>query len=802
MARRKGFRWALYALLTVVGLTAVGAAGFWLWLRASLPQIDGEVAVRGLGAPVEVIRDRFGIPYIVAESANDAYFGLGFVHAQDRLWQMDVMRRLGAGRLSEVVGESTVEIDALFRSLGLYRLAERSFQELRPEVQAALIAYSDGVNAGLATYGPALPPEFILLDYSPEAWVPADSLVWGKLMAMRLSRDWRTELLRARIARALGPEALDLLFPDWDPAAPTTIAATAPQAAPSQLALPSGWPLDELAAGGASNVWAISGARTASGKPLLANDPHLGVTLPGTWYMARLAAPDLEVVGATAPGVPFVILGHNRHIAWGFTSSEADVEDLFVETPDPADPARYLTPEGSEPFAARDEAIGVKGQEPVMLTVRETRHGPVVSDALKLAGEDPTEDAVLALSAPYLARDDRSAEALWALNRARSWQEFEAALTRFTAVQQNIFYADTDGHIGFISPGRLPIRDGGTGFLPADGATGRGDWTGFIPYDALPRAFDPPTGLLINANNRPVGADYPYFIGRTWPPRYRAERAETLLDTATPQNPATSAAAQADTVSTMALDLLPLMLPLAAPRSGPALRALDRLRAWDGAMAAERGEPLIFETWYRRLEALLLGDELGALYGGYRGLNAATVKRILSGETGWCNDRETESTTEDCAAIATRALEEAVAAIAEAQGADQSSWSWGEAHRLTLSHRVFGRIPVLRDWFSLSFPMGGGDYALSRTASWGPRGQADFPVRHIASLRAVYDLADLDASLFAPASGQSGHPLSPHFLDLAAVWRDFGHVTIPSDRTTVLRDAAGTLVLRPAGRSP
>ncbi|MDA0702910.1 MAG: penicillin acylase family protein [Proteobacteria bacterium] len=799
---RKGYRWALYALVTVVGVTAIAGAGLWLWLRASLPQTDGEIAVRGLSAEVEIIRDRNGIPHIRAQSDNDAYFALGLVHAQDRLWQMDVMRRLGAGRLSEVVGEATVEIDALFRTLGLYHLAELSFHELRPEVQAALIAYADGVNAGLAAYGATLPPEFLVLDYSPEAWVPADSLVWGKLMAMRLSRDWRAELLRMRIAAALGPEALDLLFPAWDPTAPTTIAAANASKGLDRLALPKGWPLDEIAAGGASNIWAIAGARTESGKPLLANDPHLGAALPGIWYMARMEAPGLDVAGATTPGVPFVILGHNRDIAWGLTSSEADVEDLFIETPDPADPSRYLTPDGSAAFESREEAISVSGQDPVLLTVRRTRHGPVVSDALNLDEESRTDEAVLALSAPYLDPVDRSPEALWDLNRAGSWAEFEAALENLTAVQQNVFYADTAGHIGFVSPGRLPIRGGGDGFLPADGASGQGDWTGFIPYQDLPRAFDPEGGLLINANNRPVGPDYPYFIGRTWPPRYRAERAETLLDTAAPQDPATSAAVQADTVSAMALDLLPIMRRLATPESAAARDALARLGGWDGTMAVERAEPLIFETWYRRLEAMLLGDELGDLYGDYRGLNAATIKRVLTGDTGWCDDRDTAGTVETCAAVATRALDQALADIAESQGSDPAGWTWGAAHRLTLSHRIFGRIPVLGDIFALSFPFGGGDDTLSRAASWSPRGPADFPVQHTASLRAVYDLADLDASLFAPATGQSGHPFSRHFLDLAVLWRDFGHVTIPREREEALRDASGTLILRPAGRTP
>ena len=775
-------KWLWRGLAALTLLLVLVAGGGYLWLRTSLPRIDGEVAVRGLTAPVEVIRDCNGIPHIRAEAANDAYFALGFVHAQDRLWQMDMSRRVGAGRLSEVVGAAGLELDRLMRTLGIYRLAERDFHQLSPELRGAIIAYTDGVNAFLARRRGTLPPAFHLLDYEPEPWVPADSLVWGKLMAMQLSRDWREELLRAHLALLLGPDRILDLFPDAAADRPTILSA----------AVPAPDPFGQ----GASNAWVVDGRHSATGRPILANDPHLGLRLPGIWYLARIEAPGLDVTGATTPGVPLTLLGHNGHIAWGMTASQADVEDLFVERLDPDDANAYLTPDGPRPFETREELIGVKDGATETLTVRATRHGPVISDALSGAAEIAGEGAVLALSAPYLLAADRSAEAIFRLDRARDWDEFVAALADFQGLQQNVLYADTSGNIGFYAPGRVPIRRAGDGYLPADGRTGEGDWTGFIPFDRLPHALNPPAGRLASANNRPAGRDYPYFLGRTWAAPYRAERLGQLLDGFPRMGTDEAAKMQADDLSLMALDLLPLMLDTVGRRDGRAGEALAALRRWDARMAAGRPEPLVFTAWVWAARRAILADELGDDFAAYRGLRPKVLKSILGDKQAWCDDTATAA-VEDCGARLSLALDRALATLAAAHGDDMAAWRWGKAHQLALTHRVYARIPLLEDLFSLRFPASGGAFTIHRAASFGDDGSGAYPVGLAASMRAVYDLGDLGESLWMPATGQSGNPLSSHFLDLAERWRDFDYLRIADTREAALSEAEGVLMLIP-----
>ncbi|MHB1219231.1 MAG: penicillin acylase family protein, partial [Alphaproteobacteria bacterium] len=616
-----------------------------------------------------------------------------------------------------------------------------------------------GVNAFLANRRGALPPEFVALDYAPEPWRPADSLVWGKLMAMQLSGDWRGELFRARLAKRLGRQAVEALFPP-DAGESPTIRDSAGLSAPFDTR-------------GASNMWALAGSHTDTGAPILANDPHLGANVPSQWYLARIETPDGTLAGGTAPGVPFVVLGRNARIAWGFTSSQADVEDLFIETEVPGDPASYVTPDGSQPFETREERIRVKGEEDALVIVRATRHGPVISDALK--DGDRLDGAILALSAPYLMEPDRSAAAVQGLNRARDWDDVLAAMQNFDALQQNVFYADVDGHIGYVAPGRIPIRKSGDGFLPADGASGADDWTGFIPYDELPRAYDPPAGWLANANNRPAGRDYPYYLARDWDEPYRYDRIVALLDAKPRQTIADSAAMQADILSPVAREFLPALIARADPgddRSAPILRSLD---AWDGHMAPGAREPLIFAAWLRALTQTLFEQKLGPDFAGFWDLHPRLLREALAGQGGWCAPPAAGAPT--CVTEARAALGAALDELGWRYGADPAQWNWGQAHALVLSHPTLGTLPVVGKWFSERLPLGGGDDTLMRAAMrWS--GQTPYRTVHIASLRAIYDLGDLDASQFLIATGQSGHPLSPHFLDLARRWLGFDYLRL------------------------
>ncbi|MGH6953056.1 MAG: penicillin acylase family protein [Alphaproteobacteria bacterium] len=794
MVRRRRVRvlhWAWRGLAAAV-LVVLTLGGAYLWLATSLPTLDGEIALEGLARPVEVIRDRHAVPHIYALGDEDAYFALGFVHAQDRLWQMDMLRRTGAGRLAEVVGEVGLKSDRLMRTLGLYRLAEGAVSTLGPEARAAIESYARGVNAYLESRDGAWPLEFYLLGYRPEPWRPADSLVWGRLMGLVLSRDWREELSRARLAHRLTPAQIDEL---WlaEPRTPAPRALGAMRHAaldPSVvLAVPEG---------GASNSWAIDGRHTSSGKPILANDPHLGLSLPNLWYLARVEAPGLDVTGATVPGVPFTILGHNGRIAWSMTSSQADVEDLFRERLDPAEPDSYLAPDGRLRFAVRDETIRVGGGDDVVLRVRVSRHGPVlpVAPPEERRRQPFADDEVAALSAPYLVERDRTAEALFRLNRARDWNEFSEALRGFEALHQNVLYADVDGHIGLYAAGRVPIRRAGDGFMPAPGWTGEADWLGFIPFDELPQALDPPSGQVLQANNRPVGDDYPHDLGRTWEAPYRARRIAELLAGTANHGVRDSAAMQADDLSLAARDSVPLLLAAAPPRDARAARAHAILRTWDHRMAREGAAPLIFSAWLREAVRAITADELGEEFGSYADLGPAFVTWALESDSAWC-DEVTTAQLESCGQRVADALDAALADLERRYGEDMSAWSWGEAHRVRFAHTVLGRIPVLGRLAAIEFEASGDAFTLDRGAGDARRAEAPFDVVLGASYRAIYDLADLDRSLFATAAGQSGNPLSRHFRDFADGWRAFRFIELSAGREDALGEAVGVLRLVP-----
>src|SRR6516225_8456546 len=570
----------LLALLLTLG------GGFYFYLRSALPQTEGRIILSGPKAEIRVERDPDGVPQIIAQDDNDLAFGLGFVHAQERLFQMELQRRYGAGQLAEIFGPQAVTIDRQMRVLGLYRAAEAAIPFLSPEMNRALISYAAGVNAFLASRRGALPPEFLLLGFAPEKWRPADSLVWGKLMAVQLGGNYRGELLRAHLARTISAADLAFLYPEYPKDAPTTLAEMLPIY--RRLAIDALYEALPPIVGPnyASNNWVVDGKHSASGKPLLANDPHLAFSAPGFWYLARMKTPRHEIAGGTVAGVPLVVIGHNERIAWGFTTTTADVEDLFIEKVDPADLGRYLTPHGSEPFQSRRETIIVKGAAPVDMTIRETRHGPVISDVLPPGAAEP--GFVLALAATFTIPDDRSAEAVWEINRATDWPSFREALRHFVGPIQNIVYADVDGTIGFIAPGLVPIRRNGQGWLPTPGWTGSYDWTGFIPFAELPTAVNPPSGHLATANNKIVPDSYPYFISRDWDLPNRVKRIEALLAATPVQTAASSAAIQADTLSLMAKRLAPLMIgPLmigmTVADDGSA-QALLRLGQWDFRM--------------------------------------------------------------------------------------------------------------------------------------------------------------------------------------------------------------------------
>jgi penicillin amidase len=797
-------RLAVGFVLAVLGLN-FAIAGLLVWLGGSVPQTEGEKRLPGLAGPVEIHRDDAGVPLIRAGSLADGYFALGFVHAQDRLWQMEAMRRIGAGRFAEIVGnlseslgEQVFPFDRFTRGLGFYRRAEAVYERASPGMKSALDRYADGVNAYLETRDGPLPPEFLVLFHEPEPWRPADSLVWQQLMAFQLGSNWPDELTRLRMTEAgLDPEQIAFLFRQagelLEPESGLKQGLIAPDMLDRATRFAASLP-DILAPQGASNAWAIAGTRTESGRPLLASDPHLRLTNPNLWYLARIETPDGVRAGGTVPGVPFLALGHNGLVAWGFTTPHADSQDLFVEQIDPGDPARYLGPEGSLAFETREEHFKI-GSKEVTETFRATRHGPVISDIWAPAGR--TDDkAVLALAAPSFADDDRTAEAFLALGAAQSVPEALEILEDFSSPAQNVTLADTEGNIALTLAGRFPERLEGDGFLPSDGTGTDGDWTGWIERSRLPLLLNPDEGFVIQANDRIPPRDPELDLGREFEAPFRAERIRSAIaEMGAEASPSMQRDLQMDALSLDVPMVLDLLLPRLNPSAlgAPAAEAVERLRGWDGRMGRNDPEATIYTLWTALLHRKIFGDELGHLIGEYRRVRPHIFASVLTDAPEWCDDIRTD-VVEPCESAIRESLEEAVARLTAKFGADQSSWLWGRTHVAEFRHLLWSRVPVLRDLLGANPATDGGDYSVNRGSPSQRISDGDFSFPHVhgAGFRAVYDLSDLDASWFSIAFGQSGNPFSEHYQDQADPWADgvyraLGPVPSPGGKTLVLR---------------
>ncbi|CAA7623670.1 Penicillin acylase-like protein [Candidatus Terasakiella magnetica] len=762
---REMSRSAMALNLLLLVLILLGSTLF-VGIMGGLPQTSGVVGAEGIGRKVAILRDSVGVPRIEASSLHDSYFALGWVHAQDRLWQMEMQRRVGAGRLAEAVGEAGLSSDRFMRTLGLYAVAERTLPKLDEPTRRALNAYADGVNAWLTSNTYRLPLEFYVLGIRPEPWSPADSLVWQKLMALQLPGNWHDEVAQAQLARILPPKRLQELFPATAPDAPTTLGKNGgkalldvlPEAARPQQA---------------SNVWALAGRRTASGKPLLANDPHLGFSAPIQWYLAEIVTPEQTVTGGTIPGLPFHVVGYNQQMAWGFTSTHADTVDLFIEKL--AGDGAYKAPDGSRPFVVRDEVIRVKGGADVVLKVRETRHGPVISDLTAREVAGPGE--VVALSATLLAEADLTVQALGKLNAAKDWASFLTAVKDHGAPVLNIAYADTMGNIGFVTAGRVPVRKSGNGALPAKGWTNEGDWTGWVPFTKMPQALNPSDGIIVNANNKVANTP---MLTASWPEGYRAQRIRDLLTSDHKLGLPDMLALQGDAVSLQALELKELLtgIEFASPR---ARQTAHMIAEWNGEAARDRPEPLIFAAWMERLNRALLADELKEMFSFMEPPRPQVLMDILTHRRHWCDDVTTPE-PESCETQIERSLEQALADLAVTWGPDMSMWRWGAAHHARFDNPVLGKVPLLRDWANLDMATSGDSYTVSRGTYRSESNATRFPHVHGAGLRVVFDLADLSKSRFAIATGQSGHPLSRHYSDMTRDWSE-NRSTWPVDRS-------------------
>jgi penicillin G amidase len=801
-------RWLGRTALLITALLVAGALAAGVYAIRVLPEIDGTVVVQGPRDAIRIERDRHGIPTIRAESSEDAMFGLGFAHAQDRLWQLETHRRIGAGRLAEAFGPPALESDRFLRSLGVRRAAAAQWANASAPVRTALNAYAAGVNAFVAQAMRARPPEFVLLGLQPEPWTPEDSLAWAIMMAWDLGGNWRSELLRMRLALRMPVQRINELLPPYPGQRPPPTADYAALFRGLRLDARLGeqallWAPESDVEGSGSNNWVLHGTHTESGKPLLANDPHLKLSAPALWYVARIEAPGLRVAGATMPGLPAVVLGQNEHLAWGYTNTAPDVQDLYIERIKPDDPTQYQTPRGWASFETHAQTIKVKGQPDVAFTARSTRHGPVVSDAGVadgLTGPKERPAFVLALRWTALDPDPGSLEASLLLNRATSVAELVRGSEKIVAPMQNIVVADALGHIAMVAAGRVPLRGPDNdllGLVPVPGWDTRYDWQGFLEPALTPREFDPPRGWIATANQRIHAPDYAHYLTSEWTAPYRQQRIEQLLAARPRHDMESLRAIQADVLSLAARRLLPFIRS-ATSEHPLAEAARQQLAGFDGTMAVDRAAPLILWAWARQLTIGMFSDDIGpAMF--QRILENRSFRDALEGvlertDGHWCDDQGTRA-VETCAEQIDAAFSRALDELQARYGPDVATWQWGRAHVARSEHRPFSRVAPLARWFELRTPVGGDTYTVnvSRVGLRPSAGTGElYLTEHGPSLRALYDVGDAANSRIMLSSGQSGIVFSARYRSFVEPWTRVEYVPLWSGTVE------HTLVLRPS----
>ena len=826
--------WLMSALLVLL------ACATGIYVNRTFAALDGEVKVAGLIAPVSVTRDAADVTHIKAQSPADAWFSIGYVHAQERGWQLEFNRRVMHGELSEAFGAATLETDKLLRTLGIMQAAERQWQALPTEGRDAMQAYSNGINAFYAQSSQALSPEFHILGIKPggalgKPWTPQDSIGWSLMMALDLSGNWGNEFARLSALKTLSTPQLWQLFTPYPGEAPASkvdfaklyaelgvykmssgaiktgaacahikrVACQSHTEKPLQRAESSHFLMSGLSKdiadwassmgtvdGKGSNNWVVAGNRSTSGKPLLANDPHLGLSAPAIWYFAHLEAPEskaedgritpaLNAIGATLPGLPFVVLGRTAKVAWGFTNTGPDVQDLYLEQINPANPNQYRIPGDGKTtwadFKARNEVIKVKGQSDVQLTVRESRHGPVLSDAQKSHAELlDTSKYVLALRWGALDADNQTVLSGLRSNAAQSIDDLEAAFSTYHSPMQSVVMADMAGRTAFKAVGKLPLRKPDNdilGIAPSPGWDARYDWAGWVPYAQNPQADDAAIatkGFLATANQRITPPDFSIFMGQDWTVPYRQDRIEQLLAATPKHNMDSMQKIQADQLSMATLKLLPyLNSALSKSTHTLATASNTAMQGFDGVMRLESAAPLIFAAWADELTRGVIGGKLGEstfkpLY-GKRNFRSAIEGIMDRNDVDWCGKT-------GCAAQSGSALDRALTRLQKDQGTDVTQWTWGRAHNALSAHKPFGNVPLLAKFFDVRVPTGGDTFTINVGQYWANDENLPFANRHAASMRTIFDLADLEKSLFIYQTGQSGLVFSSRYRDMSQQW--------------------------------
>lgn len=804
----------------IVAVLFIGVAGYF-YFKSGLPEYQGQVTTTWLKSKVTITRDEYALPHIVAETSENAYFAIGYAHAQDRLWQMNLHRHIAMGRLSELVGEQGLNTDRFLRMLGVYQAAESSYDLLSDQVKTQLDAYSAGVNAFIAE-DHILPIEFTILGLgTPEAWQPMHSVAWMKIMAWDLNSTWRKELDRLVMSANFTPAQIaqyHAAYPGDDVFTPpnpeelygfkfgTNMSENAKR--PHAEVKISELIDSQTTQGIGSNNWVLSGKLSQTGKPLLANDPHLALTAPALWYHAHLKATDgsLNVIGATMPGVPYVILGHNDKIAWGFTNTDPDAQDLYVEkiTRD----GFYKTPDGEAPFIIRKEILKVKGGDDIIFESRSTRHGPVISDLL---GDDVKtilgKEHVLALRWTALDNDSRSLEAAAGLGTAQNWDEFIEATRHFKAPEQSIVYADIEGNIGFIAPGAVPVRHADNelyGQYPSPGWVAKYDWQGYIPFEELPQKFNPAKGYIATANHKIVDKDYKHHIASKWTLPYRFDRISKLIEAKPKHTLDTLQAIQLDQYSIFLENMRPLLdqaLLIAPLEDKEAQTIYDMIKNWDGRATVQSREMLIYTLWIKNLQRVILNPEFAEA----RSRNHLFLEEVMSNKNGmskWCGDiQQQDGSLAKCAELASVSFYITTQQLAQEMGSDVNEWQWGKVHQSVGAHRIFDKVAPLNRFFNLYAPVGGGKTTInvgSHSSSDATDLNKVFRNTHGPSLRHLFDLSDLEKSRYIHSSGQSGNVFSPYYDDYLPRWAAGQFIPMVMNEVNYMPKALGTLDLLPS----
>ncbi len=795
-----------FVVLALVGLVS----GFYLYSAKSSPY--GKALVSGLRDEVLITFDQSDIPHIEAKSSNDALFSLGYLHARERGWQLEFNRRLASGSLSEIIGEKTIRVDQFIRTLGIRTAARNQYELLPSETKLALEAYSNGINAGFADLGWALPIEFFLLGIKPGLWTPIDSMSWMMMMALDLGDNWSKEVIRLQLASILTTEDIWQIIPPYIDDLPATKVDFAKlykdkgiyqtnsdkseTLASNHYQLMDVFPMGQDGKG--SNNWVLSGEKTISGKPILANDPHLGLSTPSTWYFVHLKSKEMNIIGGSIPGLPGVILGHTPKVAWGFTNTAGDVQDLYIDQIQASNPTKYDTGTGSELFKIRRETISIKGQKPLTILVRETIHGPVISDVYEpLKKLVDTEKFVVSMRWTALDKKNQTILSLLALNKSNSLEELKKAFSSFYAPMQNIVLADVDGNIGYMVSGAAPKRlkqSGMSGVAPVFGWEVKNEWGPYLTSEELPHDFSTNNNWIATANHKIQNENASYSLTADWTSPYRFDRINQLLQSKAKHDIASNMALQADTLSLAAKPLIDLLKETASKHpSHEKTRSL--LENFQGDMKINDGGALIFNAWVDHLTRLVFKPKLGVFFDDIyhqRNLREGLIQILSDKDSSWCDIVQTQE-KELCSDLSPQALNLALDYLSNRYGSNPNSWTWGQAHPAISPHNPVSKVPILGKLFELKVPFPGDTFTVNAGRMNYSNAEEPYFANLAPGMRVIYDLSNFDQSVFMGIGGQSGWVQSKRYREYLGLWSQNNYLPLS---TNFAPSNQGVLILK------